>query len=448
MGSRSTLLALLGFLMLASFPCAAQESTAPVKDARTPAEDGDTAGFEDALFEDALFNDSLFDAATTGSEEPQEDSVPTGEVKDEKKTEYLVGGNAVVKASSILAQGELTATGETLGKVFAKVSIPDYGALYLAFTGSNYFYQAYWGSDETTVSKDPYQLDLELAELHFSFDLAHTLFVRVGTQLVSWGPSQIWTPSDFINLAKLNPFADLDTRVGVPGLRLHLLLPSSNLFAFADFSGLFDDDQYGDPLKDLSFALRYDFVAGPGEFALSTAGGYDTQVRGGVDFSGRLLGLSVYGELVSAPAYDSYDAYVQASYGFSRSLGDLKRWKVSMEGFFNSRGGDYSGYDTAALAALNLGASELTELYMGTYYLYASIAKEQLFNPALDATLSGVVNIQELCYFVRLALSFDPPFMGPFTVSGTYSGGGENKEFTRYGGNDAVTVTVSTRLSF
>ena len=55
-------------------------------------------------------------------------------------------------------------------------------------------------------------------------------------QLISWGPSQVWTPVDFVNLQRSNPFSSIDLRVGKPGLRLHLPMEGSDLFLFADLS--------------------------------------------------------------------------------------------------------------------------------------------------------------------------------------------------------------------
>jgi len=63
------------------------------------------------------------------------------------------------------------------------------------------------------------------------------VFLRLGNQLISWGPSAIWTPVDFINLQRLNPLSPLDLRVGKPGLRIHVPLGISNVFLFGDFSG-------------------------------------------------------------------------------------------------------------------------------------------------------------------------------------------------------------------
>jgi hypothetical protein len=54
--------------------------------------------------------------------------------------------------------------------------------------------------------------------LYYSFDVAKAVFLRIGNQLISWGPSAIWTPVDFINIQRASPLSTLDLRVGKPGM--------------------------------------------------------------------------------------------------------------------------------------------------------------------------------------------------------------------------------------
>jgi hypothetical protein len=67
---------------------------------------------------------------------------------------------------------------------------------------------------------------------------------------------------DFINREKVNAFTALDTRIGKPGLRLHVPLSWGNVFAFADFSNLAPNGQYdyGDPARKTNVGGRRDFI--------------------------------------------------------------------------------------------------------------------------------------------------------------------------------------------
>jgi hypothetical protein len=414
--------------MLAALALSALSTrTAYAQAAGTDSSAEDTAAFEDALFSDEpdAGAAAIFDTGTA--------LAGSGDVA---RTEYLVGGTIVAQATGnfTMALDSLTAVSTIAGKVFAKVSVPDYGALYIAYNASHALFQAYTGSGTALDAKDPYAPDYELAELHYSFDVAKVLFVRAGNQLIAWGPSRIWSPVDFINLEKEDAFSSIDLRVGKPGLRLHMPLRKSNVFLFADFANLVTgaagDLKYGDPLESVNLGGRYDFTAGPFEFGITGYGGQNAQARFGLDASGRLLGTTVYGELAMKPAYSSYDSSAQMSLGFSRTLDELKKWSLSAEGFYNSLG------------------EALTPLYQGNWYTYAALSADDLFSPSLSTTLSVITNLSDLSYSVKLAESFSFARAVPFTLSLSFAGGGEDKEFTRYAGDNAFTISVSTRVEF
>ena len=433
----------LGFLAPLVFaPLAAYSQAAGTGSGGTSSA-ADTAAFEDDLFSDEPDAETaaLFDtgAALAG----------TGDVA---RTEYLVGGTVVAQAAGTFtsAMEQATAVSTASGKLFAKVSVPDYGSLYIAYNVKHPLFQAYSDSTLAQTALDPYAPAYDLAELHYSFDVAKLLFVRIGNQLIAWGPSRIWSPVDFINLEKEDALSTIDLRVGKPGLRLHLPLTRSNAFLFADFANLVTGSggtwTSGDPLESVNLGGRYDFTAGAFEFGLSGYGGKQAQARFGLDASGRVLGTTVYGELAFKPAYSSYDESVQASLGFSRTLGDLKLWTLAAEGFYNSPGQDLGGITLFDLNSMP--SDETVPLYQGRYYAYAALSADDLLSPSLASTLSVIANLDDLSYSVKLAGTFEFPRSVPFTLSAAFAGGGENKEFTRYTGDNAFTVSVSTRVEF
>jgi hypothetical protein len=359
------------------------------------------------------------------------------------KTEYLVGGSALVSASAYLPLGKegYAATSAASGKLFGKVSVPDYGSLYASYA----IYQAFLSarSGEGSLYAAP-PADLENAtyvmpELHYSFDVGKKVFVRLGKQLLAWGPSRVWSPVDFVNARHADFFAPIDLREGKPGLRLHVPLGQGNAFAFADFSRSSSPEGVGDFADRASYAARLDAPIGGFELGLSGLFGKETQNRAGFDFSGHLIGSAVYGELAFSPAYSDYDRLLQASLGASRALGDLKRWTLSAEGFYNSAGEDLSG-DAAALSA--------DPLYSGTWYAYASLAAKELLSPDLGATLSALANFTDGSYMVKLAWDFSFPKSPPFSLALAYYGGGEGKELTYVPGDRSLAATLQTRIEF
>ncbi|PKL08521.1 MAG: hypothetical protein CVV51_08535 [Spirochaetae bacterium HGW-Spirochaetae-7] len=384
----------------------------------------------------AAFEADLF-AGESGTSPAGFSTVPTSTFSDVARTDYLVGGTVVAQAVAYFTSDldSMTALSDISGKLFAKVSVPDYGALYIAYNARHAFFQAHSGSGAPPVAVDPYSPAYELAELHYSFDVAKVLFVRIGNQLISWGPSRIWSPVDFINLQKADAFSSIDLRVGKPGLRLHMPLPRSNAFLFADFANLVKDGggglTYGDPLESVNIGGRYDFTAGSFEFGLTGYAGKNAQARFGLDASGRLLGMTVYGELALRPEYASYGYSAQASAGFSRTLDELKRWTLSAEGFYNQ-----------------LPVYEQIPLYQGKFYAYAALSASELLSSSLSTTLSVISNLTDLSYSVKLAESFSFPRAVPFTLSVSFAGGGADKEFTRFAGDRAFSVSMSTRVEF
>ncbi len=422
-----------------------------------------------ADFESSIFGNSGADASkgANAGENPEAqddlnsllegfdipDSSGFDSLESSKKTEYLVGGSILADLSlSVLndAQGYLANSGMK-GKVFAKISIPRYGALYASASVSSAFFQAYLGEIEAPPALDPFKPQIALSELHYGFDIAKIVFFRLGNQLIAWGPSRVWSPVDFINLEKADSFAGIDSRLGKPGLRLHAPLPFGNLFGFADFSGLLTEAPgdllfYGDPVQKVNLAGRFDITAGGFEFGASAYGGMNSQVRLGADFSGRLLGATVYGELAWAPEYSPYEDSLAASAGLSFNLDSRRKWSLSAEGFYNSRGEDLSGLDL--LGFLALPSDRQNPLYQGMWYAYAAVQTSELFTSNLSMGLSSIVNFSDLSYNIRLTPTLSLSGIPPLSLAFSYAGGGENKAFTRFSGDNALSISVSTRMEF
>ena len=360
----------------------------------------------------------------------------SGAPADEVRTEYLVGGTVVLSGylTGNAGKTEYAAGANSAGKIFAKVSVPDYGALYAAYNVSHTLFQGY-GADSPLpglTAVDLYTPKYELSEFHYSFDIAKRLFVRLGNQLTAWGPSRIWTPVDFINLEKNDAFAALDSRRGKPGLRMHAPLPRGNIFVFFDFASLSSNSRAAlmDPADKTNIGARGDFTAGAFEFGVSGYGGAETQVRLGLDISGRLLGTTVYMEAAAAPEYDKYGSYAQIAAGFSRTLGELKNWTFSAETFYNSK------------------PQANVPLYQGLWYAYLSLAADELLDPGLSSAVSFLANLEDQSYQVKFTETVGLPRAVPFSVGIGYFGGGEGKEFTRRGGNQGLSLSVSTRIEF
>lgn len=361
-------------------------------------------------------------------------------------TTALAGGTILVSATaSVPSTWDGYAASSTLsGKFFVKLTTADYGAFYAAYNAVQTVFTGIAGSVSSTgPAPDLYAPKFTLSELHWSFDVGKLVFIRLGNQLISWGPSRIWTPVDFINLQKVDAFQSVDLRVGKPGLRVHVPLPSANAFFFTDFSGLVDSGTVQDPASAVSYAARFDATVGDVELGLTGLAGARVQDKLGFDFSGHILGLSMYGESAYTPAYDAGTENLALALGASRPLGDLKRWTVSAEAFYNSSGSDLTGQYAAML-----GAGTLNPLYMGQFYGYAAVQASKFPADPLTSSLSALANLSDRSFIVRLTESFAFQNAVPFGITLSWSGGGADKEFTFLGGDNALGISFSVRADF
>jgi hypothetical protein len=365
--------------------------------------------------------------------------------EDTAKVEVLAGGSFVPALSAFATEGfrGYSASGSLSGKLFAKVTVPRYGSLYASTAVSGQFLQGKGGNATTPVAKDLFVPSLALSELHYSFDIAKILFIRFGNQLISWGPSRVWTPVDFINLQKADSFQSLDLRIGKPGLRLHLPLKNSNLFGFADFSGGVQSGIVRDLAVSTNFALRYDRTFAGFEAGLSAFGGSGVQARAGLDFSGRILGSTVYGEASIFPAYGSYGFVWNAALGMDRTLGEARKLTLSGEFFYRSDG-EVDGSNYAALIA----AGKFSPSYVGKFNAFAGLTAEDLFSPDLSTSVSVIANLSDLSASARLTETFDIQNWPRFSLILGWTGGGAGKAYTIFSGNNALSFTAQSRIDF
>jgi hypothetical protein len=412
------------------------------QDASAAAEGPDSGGGTPVLSEADIFQSGAFDQAVEQSKQAEQ----------QNKLEYLFGGVFLLASTleTTAAFEGYTAFGGFSGKAFVRITVPSYGSLYLGYNFNHTLFQGEAGSDFAVPGEDLFANTFALSEFYLSFDLAKVLFIRIGNQLIAWGPSVIWTPVDFINRERLEPLATFDLRVGKPGIRFHLPMKSSNLFLFTDFSDTVVENPSPPPaylaenlFEKTNFGLRWDFTALGFEFGLSGYLGADIQNRLGIDLSGRVLATDIYSEAAFALPSASADFSYASALGFQRTLGELKKWNLQGEFFYNSAGQkDNSDYATP----VDFANGGYVPFYVGRIYAYAGISKQDLIGTFLDGTLSGFMNISDLSYTVNLEGSFDLPKMIPFSLSLGYRGGGEGKEFTVYSGDNALSLTA--RVSF
>lgn len=110
------------------------------------------------------------------------------------------------------------------------------------------------------------QTRARLDQLWVKFDILRTAFLTLGQQRVRWGTGRIWNPTDFLNDTRIDSLNFLDTRLGVPLVKVHVPVESLgwNFYAMANFDG-------ASTMKEVGAGLRGEVLIGPAEVALSTA---------------------------------------------------------------------------------------------------------------------------------------------------------------------------------
>ncbi|HTO23375.1 MAG TPA: hypothetical protein VMQ10_12950 [Spirochaetia bacterium] len=399
-----------------------------------------------------VFDSSAFDQA-----------VQQGTQEDQKaKLETQFGGSLLYDTSLVTTTAfeGYGAAGSFSGKAFVKVTIPETASLYLAYNFSKNLYQgaagtvpgATLGPAGPVLSQpagDLYGARYALAEFYAGMDIARVVFLRIGNQLLAWGPSIIWTPVDFVNLTHANPLSPLDLRVGKPGVRATVPLGISNLFVFADLSQTVTPTGAGgalvvnDPVRTSALAARWDLTVAGVELAVTGLTGFSEQSRAGFDFSGRLLGFDVYGEAAASIPTPSSSFTWAASGGLQRTLGELSYWSVAAELYYDSSGtSDLTTYPVRAAA------QSFDPFYLGQWYTYASITRSHAGMDGVSVSLAGFADWSDGSFLAQVSTSVDVPRIPPFTVSVDWSGGGTGKAFTYLVGNNSLTLELQVKASF
>ncbi len=132
------------------------------------------------------------------------------------------------------------------------------------------------GLTGATRSKTRVRLD----QLWVKFDVLRKAFLTLGQQRVRWGTGRIWNPTDFVNDTRRDALNFLDTRLGVPLVKVHVPIESLgwNFYALANFDN-------AATMKEIGGGLRAEVLVGAAEVALSTVLKKGAPWRLGADIS-------------------------------------------------------------------------------------------------------------------------------------------------------------------
>lgn len=136
-------------------------------------------------------------------------------------------------------------------------------------------------------------------EMFLDANIAHRAYFRLGKQVLQWGRTYFFNPTDLINVERKSFFRRIGSREGVYGAKAHVPFGTAwNLYAFLDVHGVQRPDS-------LAGAFRAERLWGRTEMSLMVwdRGGRDPVY--GADVSTRLLGLDFNAELALHQEFES-----------------------------------------------------------------------------------------------------------------------------------------------
>ena len=399
--------------------------------------------------EDDLFSDPEM---IVESQEMIDDSVMT----ETNKSSFSLSGTiynrnyySTVRDDYLLYNPDIDNDGEYTGSLTANLLVDmRYKDGIKGFINSDFIYN-FRGIYEPGESDKTY-VDSALREIFFDFNLNRKVYFRAGRQYLKWGRNYFWNPTDIINVDKKD-FLDPDKNLqGTRGVKIHI--PFGAKYNVYGFINLEDTDHF----RDISWAAKFEFLAGDTEMAFS--GWYKKGFKPvfGYDFSTRFLRIDWRGEM-SISRGDNQETLLQAvddtgnfyytttreegkwfpkaSLGFSKSFELLDvndRVTITGELYYNRSGYSYNVFKNpeSALNLLYFGFYEPNNV--SRYYgaVFSSIQKFIFSNASFNFNVISNLNDGSGMIYSSLNFVFKYDFLINLTVSSTFGDGRDEYTFT------------------
>lgn len=285
-----------------------------------------------------------------------------------------------------------------------------------------------------------------IREIFLDFNINRQVYIRTGKQVLQWGRSYFWNPTDLISTEHRDFFQLNRRRDGSYGTRVHVP------FGAAQNIYIFLNQQNATNIDKIAVTAKYEFLVGNSEIGLSTWQKRNAVSLYGIDFSSRLGDLDIKGE--STFSYGENPSRValvksiptlytvRGEWTNKSTITLQKNWdwdipeRISLTGelFYNSHGYDQSTFGNplikAALFNNNLYVPNMNNRWYGA--IFSTVAQF----PIHDMTLgfNTISNLSDASNITGCSLTYAP--LAHLTFSGTaYCYWGDpNGEYT-YAGN-------------
>ena len=417
----------------------------------------------DIINEDDLFSDSEMVVET---QEMIDDSVMT---ETDKSSISLTGSlynhnyYSTVRDDYILNNPYVDNDGEYTGSLTSNLLLDmRYRDGIKGFVNSDFIY--YFEGIYEPGKSDKTYADVALREYFIDFNLKRKIYFRLGKQYLKWGRNYFWNPTDLINVEKKD-FLDPDKNLeGTRGVKIHM--PFGTKYNIYGFINLEDHDHF----RDISYALKFEFLVGDTEMAFS--GNYKKGFNPvfGYDFSTRLFRIDWQGEMSISrgenrdsllPVVDdegniSYTTtrredewFPKASLGFSKAydLMDINdRVTIRGEFFYNRAGYGYNVFDNLS-SLLSLLYNDLYEPnHVSKYYASFFTTVQQFIVSDASFSLNVMSNLTDGSGIIYSSLSYNPWYDFFINLTASFYVGDGRDEYT-FSGSDK-TFGLEFRYNF
>jgi hypothetical protein len=320
------------------------------------------------------------------------------------------------------------------------------------------------GSTTNITLKETLNTIVNFKEIYLSANLDRKVYLVLGKQVLQWGRTYFWQPTDLINIDRKD-FFNLDNQIreGNFGLKLHIPFGTrANIYGFLDANGVKNFDGLGT-------AGKLEFLLGRTEFALSAWQKKTFFPVYGVDFSTRLLGFSVAGEAafstgdnqmrlkktnvtfpVPMEVYFPYREREKLVYRACISLSRSFTWeledRITVVGEFlhNSEGYAENMFAKDPLTRMMFLQGFYKSGYYGKDYAALFTSMKRFFLQDLSFSMNGLANLTDLSYVVSTGLTWTPVFnfSASFNVSGFFGPPDTEYVFSGVGANCDLNISV------
>lgn len=322
---------------------------------------------------------------------------------------------------------------------------------------------------------------LYLREFFMDFNFNRSVYFRIGKQVLQWGRCYFWNPTDLINVERNSFVEKIGSREGVYGARLHVPFGTiANIYSFINIQSV-------NRIDSISGTVKFEYLLGRNEMALSVWGKRGKPVVLGYDISSRVWDLDVKGEISLTTGGDFQASIKQkdsslfveeinsgvtprVSLSVGRSFGFMgfpNALMINLEGYYN--GGGYRGNMFRDTSRYVVNADRFKSLpyeerpratksevllegnlyepnYHSRYYAALFVNISRLFLSGLTCNLAGIVNIEQASSMVTGTFAYT--MLNNVTISTTLTGyiGEKNTEYTLF--DQLFGVRVLASVSF